>query len=304
MSLGAPSAISERVGARIAARLGTNFFLQHLQTVRDQRSLVDGLILLALFQINYGRLRGEDVRALLEGEGDVAPTPASVNAIAQSLKLPYETVRKRVAALRADGLCELRNGSLLIPPTQLRATRYRWQARVAWSNVRALYLDLADLSVLRPIAPGPEVGSPPLFDVLRLAGEYSLRQFEIMIAVSVNPTLGIMLLNILRASSEHLDGTFTEVCEEGDVIRDDLKRPASVSMVANRCGLTVETARRNIAILVEQGWLHRVAGGGVLARRDKLSAGPSLEARRLNLVHLHRLVEGLNAVGALPFWQP
>lgn len=303
MPLNGPSAISERVGVRVAARLGTTFFLQHLQIVRDQRSLVDGLILLALFQTNYGRLREEDVRALIEGENGVAPTPASVNAIAQSLKLPYETVRKRVAALRADGVCELRKGSLLITPAQLQADRYQWQAHVVWSNVRALYLDLADLGVLRPIAPGPEVGSPPLFDVLRLAGEFSLRQFEVLIAVSTNPALGVMLLNILRASSEHLDDTFTEISEEGDVVRDDLKRPVSVSMVASRCGLTVETARRNIATLVEQGWLERAAGGGVLAPHDKLSAGPWPEARRLNLVHLNRLVEGLNAVGALPFWQ-
>lgn len=296
--------ISDQVGVRVAARLGTTFFLQHLQTARDQGSLVDGLILLALFQTNYGRLKEKDVRAFIGGGGDVAPRPASVNLIAQSLNLPYETVRKRIAALRADGLCQLHKGSLLIAPAQLQAARYQWQARAAWSNVRALYLDLAELGVLRPIAPGPEVGSPPMFDVLRLAGEFTLRQFEAMTALSVSPTLGYLLLHILRATSEHLDGTFTEVREEGDVTHDDLKRPASVSMVANRCGLTVETARRNIASLVEQGWLERVAGGGVLARRDKLSAGPWLETRRLNLVHLNRLVEGLNAVGALPFWQP
>jgi DNA-binding transcriptional regulator YhcF (GntR family) len=292
----------ERIGVRVAARLGMSFFLQHLQIVRDQRPLVDGLILLALFQFNYGRLNEEQARDLAGGGAESGPTAASVNALAQSLKLPFETVRQRVAVLRSDGLCERHKGSLLITPAQLQTERFQWQAQAIWSEVRRLYFGLADLGVLRPVAAAPVRDSPPLFDVLRLASEYTLRQVEAMTDQVANPALGILIINILRATTEHLDDTYTEVSETDDLVRDELRRPASVPMLASRCGLTVETARRHISTLVDQGWVVRAPGGGVMVTRDMLRGPPWPEARRQNVANLNRLVEGLDAVGALAFW--
>lgn len=298
LSVGYP-VLLERVGVRVAARIGLSFFLRHLQIVRDQRPLVDGLILLALFQANYARLSGEQIQALVDGEcGGASPTPVSMNALAQSLKLPFETVRKRVAVLCSDGLCERHQGLLLITAAQLRADLYQWQAHAVAGAVRKLYFDLADLGVLKPAAPNWAYANAPRFDALRLATEYTLRQVEVMIDHVANPALGVLLIQILRTTTEHLDDTYTEVAEIDDVVCDELRRPASVPMLAGRCGLTIETTRRHLAILVDRGWVARAPGGGVLVTRDMLSASPWPEARRQNVANLNRLVEGMKAVSA------
>lgn len=127
-----------RVAVRVAGRLGMTFFLNHLRILRDQRELIDTLILLAMWHANYGRVSGLRVwDEAAHTAADVDVQPVSVNALAQSLKLPFETVRRRVSALKSAGLCEARKSGVVIPPAHLFTERFHWDAFAIWGQVRA-----------------------------------------------------------------------------------------------------------------------------------------------------------------------
>lgn len=297
--------IPNTVAVRIAGRLGMAFFLDHLRMFSDDRDLVDGLILLTVLHANIDPLYRESAEAPLAQDWTPAPDqlrPISVNAVANSLSLPYETARRRVVGLRAAGRIEAGEQGLLVAPGHFSSARHAFERLTAARRVRTLCLDLAELGVLRPL-PGPARRAPPSGLVVgHLAAEYCLRQMETLQRHIGDVTTGILLIHIIRITTDHLDDTFTEFTEVEDLVRDDLRRPTSVAHLAARAGVPAETARRHAAALVERGWVARTQEGKLYVTREMLRAPPWPAGRQENVVNLNRMVAGLASHGALAFW--
>lgn len=300
---------SEEVAVRVAGRLGMAFFLDCLRTVCDGRDLIDGLILLAVGQANLGHLdRAPELNGRYAALGDIPPAdlirPVSVSAVAASLRLPFETVRRRVAGMLADGLVEAGKAGVVVPTRFLQSDRCRYDVFALNQHVRALCLSLMDLGVVRPVRSAPPAEAAPTALVARLATEYCLRQTEALARHIEHPAVGVLLIHIIRVTTDHLDDTFTEASEVQDLVRDDLRRPVSVSTLAARAGLPAETARRYVGLLLERGWVARTLKGGLYLTREMLRGPPWPDARRENVVNLNRMMAGLAAGGALSRWAP
>lgn len=83
-------------------------------------NLLQGLLLVAIVQANVGRLSADSSLSRQFGDylhppPDGIRRPISIFALAQSLHLPYETVRRNVIQLVNDGLVERSNRGVVVP---------------------------------------------------------------------------------------------------------------------------------------------------------------------------------------------
>ena len=284
----------ETVAVRIAGRLGMTFFLNNLRIVCDGGDLLDGLILLAVGQANLGHLdRPHGPPASFAGYDDVLDPallrPISVNALAASLGQPFETVRRRTAALRETGACAATDRGLVIPPERWRSDRRKAMACAIGQQTQALAIGLQAPGVLRTPERRPSTACP---DRLRRTIAYgSWRRCP----RTSDPTVGVLLIHIIRVTTEHLDDTYTEFTETEDLVQDDLRRPASVATLASRAGIPGETVRRHVALLLARGWIARGPKGGYYLTREMLRAAPWPQARHDNIANLNRMFAALEA---------
>lgn len=290
--------LSEAVAVRVAGRLGMAFFLDVLRISCDGRDLLDGLILLTVGHANTEHLDRDGSAGGLFDRYDHIPDagllrPISISALANSLGQPFETVRRRSRALVDEGACIQTAKGLTLPADAFVSDRARGTIFAINQKVRGLQLGLSSLGLLPTVAPADSVLMRPR-RVARLAVNYCLRQLEAMTAHIDDPTVGVVLIQVIRTTTEHLDDTYTEFSETEDLVRDDLRRPASAAWLASRVGLPGETVRRHLNRLQAQGWVARATGGYFLTR-EMLRAPPWPQARRDNVVNLNRLFASLSA---------
>src|SRR5689334_15297987 len=89
---------------RIAARLANAFVLDLIKLGGDRRDVTDSLLRAALVHSNMAPvIRDPELQRRYATLDQDVPNelrrPASVNALASSLNMPFETVRRRIAAM-------------------------------------------------------------------------------------------------------------------------------------------------------------------------------------------------------------
>lgn len=111
---------------RLAMRLSVGYFLRFIEILSDvsDRNLVQGIILLAIMGANVGALDTDPVASrqfagLAAIPPDTLRRPISVYALAASLGLPYETVRRHVHKMIAQGVCERVGDEGVIVPARV-----------------------------------------------------------------------------------------------------------------------------------------------------------------------------------------
>lgn len=102
------------------ARLSVLFVFDVTRISRGEGDLLEPLLLTAILQANQSALPSRPDLQLLYGTGtwalpDEHRRPISVSALAQSLGLPFETVRRRTQALARRGLCVAAPAGLYVP---------------------------------------------------------------------------------------------------------------------------------------------------------------------------------------------
>jgi len=222
----------------------------------------------------------------------------SVHALAHSLVIPYETMRRSVAVLIESGLCE-RNGreSVVLcsnPKTHAAVTR------LSETMTDQLLRMLRDLNAIGFRFQGP-VGAvqsgamparlsadavegdrgPPIVDLAHAAGALFLRLVEVgggpLHQHDILCTL--VFVAIVSGNLAHVVHDKAVTWQYGSIDRpppDDMRKAVSVRAIADMLGLSVETTRRCVCQLIENGECIRVAGqgvivpAGVLVRKDIL----------------------------------
>lgn len=290
--------------ARVAGRLAIAFVLDFVEIGRGDRALIDGLILVAVVQANVAPLAREPGLQRAFGAYD-APLPdelrrpVSVSAVANSLRLPYETVRRRIGQLAEEGLCLVTPAGVVVPQRVVSSPEHMVRAFAGYERLRVFYYRLRDLDLLPEFPAQSPTAEPDVLvrAILRLFADYFLRTVDAVTQNVDDLVGGLVLLGIFRANTEHIPDTVRGGEEPGQHISDSLRRPVSVTALADRLRLPRETVRRHVARLVEEGRCERVRGGLVISPRPLW-----LQVVAENLADLRRMFAALAQLGVLTAW--
>lgn len=280
-------------------RLSLAYLMDTVKLSRAGGDVVDCLLLAAIIQANDNQLRGEMIDVLAS---DALKRPISINALAASLHLPFETVRRRVRKMAERGLCTTISGGVISPRGVLTRPIFASAADARYERLRRFYFDLAEAGAMPVFERAPASGrlTPhrPVRAANRLLGEYVLRCADSILCRVGDPLNALILLELTLANTEHL----TRAEQEAEIpIPDELRRPIGVERFAERLGLPPETLRRRLVGLEAEGFCKRTTRGVVTLRVAGARPGVIAFVGE-NLAHVQRLVSQLSRHGVLDKW--
>lgn len=275
---------------RIAARLVNEFLLDILWAGRGQGDIIDRLILVSLFEPYLSFRIGPGGPEPAAGGGDPAAL-ASIGGIAQSLNMPFETVRRRVARFQERGYCTVTRRGVHLSDEVFDDPALRATATRLVGLVKLLYLRLCRCGLIaaRP-ASGAPIGAFDEWEVVRHTLNFLLRTSEPLTRHFRHPLSGVILMELVRQNTAHLPDS-----ERGGnlpgaegFVPDALRRPARAATLASRLGLSQETVRRHIVQLTEDGRCQRTSGG-LIVPAAALASPPLLEVMKRFYANVLRL---------------
>ena len=301
---------------RVAARLANGFVLDLAKLGGFGRDVIDGLLMVAISQANVAQIvRSPELQRTYAALDEVPPDelrrPVSVSAIANSLRIPFETARRRIAALVELGVVRTAPRGVIVPQGTLDSPFYRMGAEANYALVRNLYFRLRGIGLLedlpRPNGPAFDPDRPPIRLVFRLSSSYLLRLAEPISLRIGDLVSGLILMEIIQANTEHLsdneggDPNTTDWSPDG-FVDDRERRPIRAVTLSDRLGIPPETVRRHLARLLKAGHCERIEDGYRVPSR--ILAGPGfIQFMVDNQSHLHRLFAGLADFGVLSEWE-
>jgi DNA-binding IscR family transcriptional regulator len=291
----------ELIPARVLtlARLSLGYTLDVVAAGLAGLSPTDALLVLAINQANIAPLtRDPDARRaygdLQHAAPDSARRPATINAIANSLGIPFETARRRLKRLESQGICIITPGAgVVVPEAWLTSPTYLASVMAAHDRTVRLYADLLTGDRLDPLP-------PPAYDVqdgipfrgaARLIADYILRSIESLHRVAGDLPTALALLAVLDAALDAPDAA------EGAGFG-----AASASALARRVRLPGETMRRHLVALIDAGLCVRTDKGLSLAP-DLLSRPEIRHVIEEHAADVQRLFAGLAERGVVAAWE-
>lgn len=300
---------------RVATRLSIAFALDLVKLGGFGRDVIDGLLMAAISQANVAQItRDPELQrrysTLDQPPPDELRRPVSVNAVANSLRVPFETARRRIAALVDLGVIKTTPRGVIIPNAPLTSTAYKVAAQAHYHLIRNLYIRLREIGLLddlaKPESAGFDPANPPVRLVVRLSGDYVLRLAEPISEHIGDLVSGLILLETFRANTEHLPDTEGGRAD-GDwspdsFVADDKREPVRAAALSERLGIAPETVRRRLTRLVKEGRCERI-GDGYLVTSKVMARDKLVRFVLDNQSHLHRLYAALADLGVLAHWE-
>ena len=236
---------------RLALRIANSFLIEHLMAARGERDFADALILAALVQSNSGALAGDSTLQHRYGAFEAPPPadirrPISMSALAASLGLPFETVRRRLKRLAAAGVCEIGPEGVRYADAMLGSAEHRRVLETIYAQTRSFYLRLrltGYLDIFAPPKAPPWRGeSPPMRIVYRAASDYFLRMMEHLLPRFTNLSRAFIVLAVVRINTAAFPDTLrgAEGLDPEAFVADSYRRPARASEVSALLGLPGE----------------------------------------------------------------
>lgn len=298
--------------SRAVGRLSAEFvlaFLKSLSSVSDG-DFIDGVIRMAVLDANVRHLVNDSDASRLYASfelpvPDHLRRPVSINAIAASLDMPFETMRRRIRSLHERGMCKLSDTGVILPEVQLMTDGIRAFTVQNYANLDAFYRALRELApdaALAVVDAAPPVAAPPDEPVrlaMRSTVGYALRYIEAAEPVAGDLISAILFLAVQVANVEHITHSpgLSHAYETPQaVVPDDQRRRVTVQTLSKSLGMSFETTRRRINTLVERGTVAR-DGQGVYVPSAILLSDMFANIRRANAGNLHRLFFGLARMG-------
>lgn len=307
--------VDDRTGParqRLTCRLAIDLLLDLIAIGRGDGHVLDTLLAAAIIQANVQEImRRADLQLAFSEKDEMPPDemrrPVTMNAVATSLQLPFETVRRRVRAMARDGFCRFVDGGVIVPTAVLTNPQYYVDGFRGYERLRQGYYQLSGLGLLRDLPPPTVAISAETFPVravARMFGAYVLRVVETLAPLG-DLLDGLIWLEMYRANVEHLPAEPPRETDMApgpdDVAHDGLRKPVAVTGLAARLGAPQETVRRHVAGLIARGACVRVRGGLIVP--GEALARPELAAVLTdNAANLQRLFSGLAQLGVLQVW--
>lgn len=288
-TLSSPNLAAQARAAALAAPSGA-FLLHQVAGGMAGMDGRDSLLVMAINQANIAPLtRDPNARLRYGGLDSPAPDqvrrPVSLSAIAASLSLPYETVRRRAGRLRQAGVLEITDHGAIVPESFLASPAYLNSVVAAHARLYRFFCELRAAGLMEALPPSryPPEPSVPIRASLRPLAEYLLRTSENLTALTGEMIAGLAFFGLIGAGSS-------------------LPPPASsVAEIARGLAMPHETIRRHLAALAEAGWATRVGRGFTVSQA--VIERPAMQALlRDNAVNLHRLFTTLAERGVVEAW--
>jgi DNA-binding IclR family transcriptional regulator len=269
-----------------AARLAAGFVVDVANLSRPRNEgrggdVLEPLVFAAIVQANQALLTGDpEVRARYGDTGETIPDalrrPISVRAVAESLRLSYETTRRRVQRMAEAGLCVVTPAGAYVPGAVIASQQHAQVQAARMDRLLRFADELAAAGVL-----GPDealVAAPPpalVRTVNRALSQYMLRTCERVIELAGGALDGFVLLGLAAA------------------------QPCSALSLTARLGLPAETVRRRLGALKALGMARRTKRGWQVSARA--SQWPRI-ARHVaeHDADLRRLIARLRELAELP----
>ena len=289
------------------ARASLDCIRDVIQLTRGDDDMLEALIFTAALDANMTPVnRDPDLQVIYGGVQVSAPDelrrPVSMNAVAQSLRLPFETARRRFLRLARAGLCVVTPQGVVVPNEAVTSPAYIAKQRARYDRTRRFYEALKAAGAL-PDAEAGQAGSPPATEPLvraanRALSEYMLRAIDGLIALTGDVMSSLVLLELVLANTRALTPA-----ELADWTRapEQVGRPIRIAGLAGPLRVSGETIRRHLNSLEDLGYCGRTAGGLVAIAPG--SAWPKL-ARLVdaNQANVQRLFARLRQLDILTGW--
>jgi len=298
---------------RLAGRLANGFVLDLNKIGGDQRNLLDGVLRTALLMANEGHMNRDPLlqrryARIADSVPETARRPASVHGVASSLRVPYETARRRFAAMARLGVCRITPQGVVITQWATDTPFFAMACQYQYERLKALYGRLRAIGAVDPPPPparGVEDGDPPLRVVARLVAEWVLRFAEPISENIGDVVTGLIMLDTVAANTEHLadDEPGAQVETTYGFLADSERRPVSALELSRRLGVPAETLRRHMRRLVDRGLCVRAARGGYIVPVEALARPFFMQAIVDNQANVARLFAGLAEFGVIARWE-
>lgn len=299
---------------RMMLQATNEFFLRSVDSTNKllDRDLVRTLIWTAIWTTNvkhitasHSNLEYGDLERL---PPDELRQPVSVLALANSLRMPYETVRRHASALVSDGMATMVKGRGLLVPLNILEDSHTFDAISAnHGNVIRYIGDLKrkgfDFRPYRKSSVRSTAAENPascIRSVLRVHVDFIMRVVDLLNQHHDDDlTAGIIYTAILAANLAPHVGLPDAAA--GLFPSDDCRRPVPVLAISNSLRIPYETARRYCGRLTREGLLRRVGNQGLIVPQAVQQQREDEETMRWNFRHVQRFVADLQRAGlALP----
>jgi DNA-binding Lrp family transcriptional regulator len=271
----APSAPSSGLPSRWQlGRIAVGFYIDLVEISREGGDVLSPLLLAAVIEANVANINHDPALQVTYLDLDTPPPdqlrrPVSMNALAASLGLPFETVRRRLRQLQQAGRCETGPRGVVVPSAALSTPEYVRLAILRYERLKRLYRDIdhhiglaqVQLELERPAEPTPlrlDPARPPIRLCNRLIGQYALRLTEVLVPPIGDAYAAFLLLNIVRAGIRTLP---LDEAAAGQALEPQARAAVRPSKLAEVLALPPETVRRHLAALQTAGYLDRVDDG-------------------------------------------
>jgi hypothetical protein len=294
---------------RAVIRVATESFQRSIAglAASDGNDLIRVLVFNAIWLGNVQNAAGTaeaEQAGLLDALPDERRIPVSVLGIANSLRMPYETVRRYSHTLLNAGSCvRLPSRGLIVP--QAVHNRPARVELVESSHGQIVHL-LDGLKragfdfepYRRPVAK-PEDATANIRAIFRHWVEAVMRGLDnnsrilddMLSSLVYNAIWGANVAHITASADNLRYGALEELPP------DELRVPVTVNTVSSIMSIPYETTRRYANRLVRDGYAVRKGGRGLIIPREKLNQAPALEAIRLNYAVLLRLIGEVHRAG-------
>lgn len=290
------------------ARASLCYVRDAIEISRGDGDLLDTLIFTAALDANMAAVEHDSrLQIAYGGVSQSAPDelrrPVSMHAIAQSLGLPPETVRRRFRRLVRAGACIPVAGGVIVPRSAVVTPDYMAKQRARYDRAAVLHDAVTALGIALPEGAEPRTSppwdEPPVRAANRALSEYTLRACQDLIGLTGDVMRSLVLLDLVLANTEALTA---EALDRW--VRDPERRgrPVRVGALAARLRFSGETIRRHLNGLQDDGYAVRVPGG-VLATAPPARWAALRRLVEANRGNLERLFERLRRLGVLAAWR-
>ncbi|THD81769.1 MAG: hypothetical protein E7812_02835 [Phenylobacterium sp.] len=288
-------------------RASAAFIADLEQISRAGGHLLEPLILAAVLEANQALINQDPALQLEYGsQGAAAPDelrrPVSVNAIAESLDLPFETVRRRIGQMAKAGQCVITPRGVYAPHAAVTSAAYLAIQASRYARLKGFHLEAVRLGAVPSDGartPPPETPAQPIRAADRVLAEYVLRTSAGLMALTGGLVDGIVFLELACIGLAPLGDADLAVpaAELGRRLK-----PVRALPLAAHLGLPRETARRHLQALTERGFCRRAPKGHVAAVPPEAAAHAATLLDE-NLINVRRLFARLDQLGVLGPWR-
>jgi predicted transcriptional regulator len=221
----------------------------------------------------------------------------SINALANSLSRPFETVRRHVNALLDDGLCVRTPLGVMSPPHVYERPEIAGLFRLHHDVLVRLIEDMVAFGIPLPetrpqVAYDWRTGLAAAHDVLLTGIEFHAEAYDSWLDM-------VLLTVVMCANARPFTYDRDVSLSYSDFTRlppESMRAPVPASAIARALGLPPSTIQRRVNEMIQRGQLLRKAGG-LMASESALNSQPVVENSRTSTDHTRQIFKRLAAGG-------